>query len=100
MRKLLHTLFFFLLLTQICFGQWYPQNSGTTQHLNKVQFVDANTGWAVGDSGIILHTSNGGVDWVQQASGTNLNLVDISFVNANTGWVLAIEWGQILKAFF
>ncbi|MBK9096993.1 MAG: T9SS type A sorting domain-containing protein [bacterium] len=65
-----------------------PQNSGTTQNLNKVQFVDANTGWAVGDSGTILYTTNSGVDWVQQTSGINLNLVDISFVDANTGWVV------------
>ena len=92
MRTLIQTLFFFLLLTQICFGQWYPQNSGTTQHLNKVQFVDANTGWAVGDSGLILHTSNGGADWIQQVSGTNLKLVDISFVDSNTGWVLGNDW--------
>ena len=92
MKVLIKTLFFFLLLTQIYFAQWYPQNSGTTQHLNKVQFVDANTGWAVGDSGTILHTNNAGAAWIPQASGTNLNLVDISFVNANTGWVLASEW--------
>ena len=88
MKKIIQTLFFFLLITQICFAQWYPQNSGTTQRLNKVQFVDANTGWAVGDSGMILCTTNAGVDWVQQASSTNLNLVDISFVDANNGWVV------------
>ena len=98
MKHLTHTLFFFLLTAQICFGQWYPQNSGTTQNLSKVQFVDANTGWAVGDSGLILHTSNGGVDWIQQASGTNLKLVDISFVDANTGWVLASDWHPNYKS--
>jgi photosystem II stability/assembly factor-like uncharacterized protein len=88
-------LFFFLLATQICFAQWYPQNSGTTQHLNKVQFVDANTGWAVGDSGTIIYTTNAGADWMQQASGTNLNIVDISFVNANTGWILGRMDGSL-----
>jgi len=86
MKKLLHTLFFFFLATQICFGQWYPQNSGTTKHLNKVQFVDANTGWAVGDSGLILYTSNGGADWTQQASGTHHNLLAVCFKGNNTGW--------------
>ena len=27
MKKLLQILFFFLLVTQICFAQWYPQTS-------------------------------------------------------------------------
>jgi len=27
---------------------------GTTKNLNKVQFIDANNGWAVGDSGTQL----------------------------------------------
>ena len=54
MKKILQTLFFFLLVTQICFGQWYQQTSGTTANLNSVHFEDVNNGWAVGDSGIIL----------------------------------------------
>ena len=36
MKILLQTLFFFLLVTQICFAQWYQQNSGTTKNLNAV----------------------------------------------------------------
>ena len=86
-----HTLFFFLLTSQICFGQWYAQNSGTTQHLNKVQFIDANTGWAVGDNGLILYTSNGGSTWIQQSSGIQLPITDIVFVDASTCWVLGRE---------
>ncbi len=88
MKSLLKTLFFFLLLTQICFAQWVPQNSGTTQNLNKVQFVDANTGWAVGDSGTILHTTNAGITWEQKPSGTTMRLNDIVFINESYGLIV------------
>lgn len=54
MKTFLKISFFFLLTTQLCFAQWYLQNSGTTANLNSVHFADANIGWAVGDSGIIL----------------------------------------------
>ncbi|MCK7524199.1 MAG: T9SS type A sorting domain-containing protein [Ignavibacteriales bacterium] len=33
-------------------------------------FIDVNTGWAVGKSGIILKTTDGGTNWVQQSIGT------------------------------
>ena len=35
-----------------------------------VSFVDANQGWAVGTSGTIVHTSDGGAHWVKQTVGT------------------------------
>ncbi len=85
----LHTLFFFLLVTQICFGQWYQQNSGTTKNLYAVYFADANNGWVVGDSGIILHTTTAGETWVQQTSSTTSNLKDVQFIDAYTGWIVS-----------
>jgi photosystem II stability/assembly factor-like uncharacterized protein len=88
MRTLIHTLFFFLLVTQICFAQWYQQNSGTTKNLYAVHFTDENNGIAVGDSGTILRTTNGGTAWVIQASGTILPLNDIFFTDVNNGWAV------------
>jgi len=76
-KLFLHTLFFFLLVTQICFAQWYEQNSGTTANLNSVHFEDSNNGWAVGDSGIILKTTDLGNSWNVQSSGTTHNLYDV-----------------------
>lgn len=43
---------------------WIKQKSGTTKRLWKVAFVDSTTGWITGDSGMILHTMNGGYSWV------------------------------------
>jgi hypothetical protein len=45
---------------------WSQQESGTSNFLSSVHFIDANTGWAVGDSGTILHTTNGGVTFVEE----------------------------------
>jgi hypothetical protein len=95
-KKLIKILFFFLLVTQICFAQWYQQNSGTTEELLGVSFTDANTGTAVGWGGTILRTTNGGTTWTEQTSGTNNWLNGVSFTDANMG--TAVGWrGTILR---
>ena len=97
MKKLLQTLFFFLLAAQICFAQWYPQNSGTTKNLNDVVFIDANVGIAVGDSGIILRTTNGGSLWSVVPTNDYNKLTSVSFVDGGNGWVSGQRmWGGIL----
>ena len=42
--------------------------------LADVTFVDAATGWAVGDRGVIWHTADAGKTWQLQASGVAANL--------------------------
>jgi photosystem II stability/assembly factor-like uncharacterized protein len=44
---------------------WILQISNTGE-LSGVSFTDANNGWAVGDNGTILHTTNGGVSFVEE----------------------------------
>ncbi|NOS84863.1 MAG: T9SS type A sorting domain-containing protein [Ignavibacteria bacterium] len=68
---------------------WLPVNSPTNQKLKKGMFVDTVFGWAAGDSGVIIHTSNSGNNWVIQNSGTTETIDDIFFINQNTGWVIA-----------
>ena len=52
---------------------WKPFIGLTTRSLNAISFSDVNHGFAVGDSGTILHTSNGGgvVVAVAEAAGPN-----------------------------
>src|SRR5262245_49746940 len=40
---------------------WQAQSSRTSIRLNDVYFVDALRGWAVGRSGVIIHTARGGM---------------------------------------
>jgi photosystem II stability/assembly factor-like uncharacterized protein len=51
-------------------------------------FLDSLKGWAVGDSGIIIHTSNGGTNWTFQNSKTKAFLHDVFFLNERLGWAL------------
>ena len=55
--------------TEVIIGPAKP--SGTTFQLRGVSFSDANNGAAVGDSGTILRTTDGGNSWVPQSSGTD-----------------------------
>jgi photosystem II stability/assembly factor-like uncharacterized protein len=73
-----------------CLAQWYQQNSGTTAWLNGIYFVNANTGTAVGDSGIVLRTTNGGLNWFRQNSGLSEDAIlqKVCFVNANFGTIV------------
>jgi len=66
-----------------------PVNSS----LKQIYFVNDSTGWAGGDSGIIIHTSNGGQSWQIQENRPETQVVDIFFLDENTGW--ALSWNLI-----
>jgi photosystem II stability/assembly factor-like uncharacterized protein len=73
--------FIAVLIGQTAFAQgWEQQVSPTTFDLNRVTFVDTSNGWAVGDSGTIIHTTNGGINWMIQTSATLIRLSDVDFV--------------------
>ena len=44
-------------------AQFQECNSPTTKTLYDVYFIDSNSGIAVGDSGIIIQTLDGGLNW-------------------------------------
>jgi photosystem II stability/assembly factor-like uncharacterized protein len=64
--------------------------------LYDVSFVGVDTGTAVGDNGIILHTTNGGSTWTGQSSGTLSSFNDVCFVDTHTGTVVGPA-GVILR---
>lgn len=49
---------------QIVNAQWIQQNSGTNQNLYDIEFINEKTGWAVGDAGVVIKTTNGGTNWL------------------------------------
>jgi photosystem II stability/assembly factor-like uncharacterized protein len=55
-----------------------------------------NLGWAVGDFGIILATTDGGLNWNFQDSGGFEILNGVSFADDNTG-VIVGEFGLVLQ---
>src|SRR5512146_2442576 len=99
MKRLISFLIFFLvssvtlLSTTYSFQEhWVRKPSPTTNLLTRCCFVDTLQGWAVGDSGTIIHTSNGGESWVFQNSTAATSFInDVFFVNQNTGWAVYID---------
>ena len=83
MKSLQQILFFFLVVYQTTFSQWFQQTSGTSHWLWGVSFTDANNGTAVGEVGTILRTTDGGDNWVSQTSGTTNHLSGVSFTDVN-----------------
>ena len=65
---------------------WTRQDSGTTSDLHDVDFVDNTEGWAVGDSGTILHTRDGGRTWTKQTGGTAADLFAVDFSDPLVGF--------------
>ncbi|MCL5028610.1 MAG: YCF48-related protein [Bacteroidetes bacterium] len=45
------------------YSQWQEQNSGVAVNLWDVCFVDSLDGWAIGDSSVVIRTTNGGNTW-------------------------------------
>jgi photosystem II stability/assembly factor-like uncharacterized protein len=81
-----------LLLSALCSAQdyWIPSQTSTQLDLRTLFFTDTLNGWAAGDSGIIIHSSDGGNSWISQSSLVNSLILDIFFVSPKTGW--AISW--------
>ena len=89
---------FFLTVNVTAQEGWLMQNSGTSNHLYSVCFVNKDTGWVVGGSydksSIILKTTDGGSNWYPQNSGTNDCLYSVHFIDAKTGWAVGgDDWG-------
>jgi len=84
------------LLINNCLCQWefqYAQGSS----LLDCDFINQNTGWTCGDGGVILKTTNGGVNWIQQNTGVLKRLEGIDAVDANI--LYSVGWFQtILKS--
>ncbi|HEY5313399.1 MAG TPA: YCF48-related protein, partial [Pirellulales bacterium] len=55
--------------------------------LRDVAMVDPQTGWAVGDRGVIWHTADGGRTWEIQPSGVACTLNSVQFIDRLHGWV-------------
>ncbi len=79
---------------------WLQQPCPTTKYLTRVVFVDTSYGWASGDSGVVIHTTNGGASWAVQQTGTDVFVEDIFFLNRQIGWLIANDFGPEGTYFF
>ncbi len=85
MKKLFFLLTAVLLATAQLYSQWVQQPSPTTNGLEDVFFINSSTGFISGGSGLIMKTTNGGVNWVIQPTPVTMYVTGIYFLDLNTG---------------
>lgn len=61
-----------------------------------VYFTDDRTGFIVGENGVILKTTDKGINWIQKTSETEVGLNCVYFATTNTGYAVG-DSGVILK---
>ena len=67
---------------------WQIVQSGVTSTLRDIDFVDPDHGWAAGQDGTIIATSDGGETWRAQETGFEITIRSIDFIDANAGWAV------------
>ncbi|MGH7724756.1 MAG: YCF48-related protein [Candidatus Eiseniibacteriota bacterium] len=69
----------------------------TLLDLHGVWFVDSREGWAVGDQGVVLHTTDAGTTWESQRSNsTGYTLQSVAFATRTVGVVVG-DAGRIIR---
>ena len=96
MNKALKTFLYVCFISGLTFSSfsqmnpWKKMQSPVNSTLRRLTFVDSLTGWAAGESGTIIHTTDGGNNWEGQNSTVQSFITDIFFVNKSIGWATTI----------
>jgi hypothetical protein len=91
-KTLLHNLFFFLLVTQICFGQWVPiglEDKG----IKDIAARNSNIFAVTSDSGMVYRSTDNGITWLQIVDS---NAVDIAI--SPTGSLFLVAEDSLYKS--
>jgi len=90
MKKLIFVplILLLIILNGSVYSQWLPQQTNTNCFISKIRMLNANTGYSIGDSSLVLKTTNGGTNWIRQNTGTTNDdyFNGICFLNPETGW--------------
>ena len=69
-------------------AEWATIYTNPNGQIQKLFFVNANVGYAVGFNGTILKTADAGDNWSTQNSGVSVSLNDVYFVNETIGYAV------------
>ncbi|HQY21800.1 MAG TPA: hypothetical protein PK294_09635 [Ignavibacteria bacterium] len=85
MKKIILVFIFIQISYQFAEAQWFTQQSGTTNPLKDIEFINDKTGWACGVDGYIIKTTNGGMNWIRHGFGITFEpLFGIHPIDSNT----------------
>ncbi len=76
----------FLITTGYAQSAWHEQNSGVNNYLFDVHFINQSEGWISGNTGLILHSTDGGISWEDMAAPANNTYYSIFFADEYNGW--------------
>lgn len=96
MRRVILLSFILICTASTGSAQWVQQKTNVGVNLNGVSFISRSKGFAIGDNGTILETTDGGTTWTQMASPITSNLNKIWFADSTHGWITA-DNGTILS---
>lgn len=106
-KRIIYTLIIFVIFSTTLKSQWYVYQTNTTIALNKIQFINKNTGFTAGgsalynDSAVFFKTTNGGINWIKNvvyddsSSSRISEIYGLYFINSDTGFVS----GSVLKVY-
>ncbi len=78
-------------------AQWFWQNPlPQGYHLNSVMFPGTNVGYAVGEIGSVVKTTDAGLHWAALPTAVSQHLQSVFFTDDNTGFAVGDE-GAIIK---
>ena len=88
----------FVLVNGVAYGQysslgisqdaWVGVHNTTSHDILGCVRIDSNTSMAVGTAGLMLKTTNGGVNWFAHPTGVSADLYSVYFLNSNLGWAV------------
>lgn len=87
----------FLLPLAVSAQTWMPQTSGTTADLSDVHFLDATTGFATADAGLLFSTSDGGATWISRVFGVAFDFEGVAFNPSGTVGLIATDDGPVFR---
>ncbi|HEX7900276.1 MAG TPA: YCF48-related protein [Planctomycetota bacterium] len=76
---------------------WASQTSNTGEDLYDVHFADAMNGYAVGDNGAVVKTTNGGTSWTNLTKGSTDAINAVSFDPSGVRGVAVGDNGKVYK---
>jgi photosystem II stability/assembly factor-like uncharacterized protein len=89
-KELFAALLLLLLVAVQAQAQWswlHPSPQGN--NINKLSFLNTSTGWAAGDKGALIKTTNGGSSWALQYPGHIDDITELQFTDSLHGFMTA-----------
>lgn len=87
----LHLILVYLVLSSsACETPADYQEIGSIQYdgtYNSINFINQNTGWVVGNGGLLFYTDDEGKTWIKKEINTTDDLIKVLFIDENHGWI-------------